>query len=105
MARNHFTLAIGMMPRFAREDEPQDEDSLSREHEQSDGTAETLIGKIFRRLCDGDLKTAHDTLDLANALRHMAEAALKGNENHTEGWANRCAELLNGLEDDDHEED
>jgi hypothetical protein len=100
MARNHFTFAIGLTPRFAHEDEPKDEDDLHREGEQSDSGAENLISKIFNRLIDSDLKTAHATLELANALRRMAESALKGNENHVEGWANRAADLINSLESD-----
>ena len=63
MARNHFTFAIGMMPRFAREDGPQDEDDLRREDDgESSGSVENFIARVFRKLHGGDEATARAVL-------------------------------------------
>jgi hypothetical protein len=95
-------LAIGM-PRFAREDGPHDEDDLNREHGSSRNT-QNFIAIIFNRLANGDERTAHSVMQLAEALKRMAQAGLSGREDALESYGNHASDLINFLESDDDEE-
>jgi hypothetical protein len=105
MRRNHpsFMIAVGM-PRFAHE--PQDEDDLHREDEgESSGNVENLIGRIFRKLHEGDEATARAVMQLSEALAQMVKAGQRGRDDALEQYANLSADIINHIESDDGEED
>ena len=89
--RPHFTLAIGLGgPQFAREEPP--------DLEQNNDGEETLLSKIFGQLRDGDERTAYATLGLAEALQHMASAALQDNDKALLKWTESAADMVDEIE-------
>jgi hypothetical protein len=88
--RHGFTIAIGMGPQFAHEEPP--------DLEQNNDAEETLLSKIFSKLREGDERAAYATLGLAEALQHMASAALQDDDKALLKWTTDAADMVDELE-------
>jgi hypothetical protein len=105
------------LPRFAKEDDTHDEDSLRREPVPDHRLArddhgddelfnaphhEELLSRIFHALRSRDETSTRAVLTLARCLEKMAHAR---NESELRRWCARCSEISDSIPPSDEEEE